>query len=134
MNFQHNVTLKTRSHLSCSNILALLVPRFTRSGVRKIAAQDLSWPTQTPRSILWFPPLIASFSPSGLKSLTRPRAFPSLATSLAVDQACDRRQSACSWTHYSLHVVESTMSPDPSHPFDCRVAAPVASSRFLSVL
>ena len=32
----------TRPYLSCSDILAILVPRFTPSGVRKIAAPNLS--------------------------------------------------------------------------------------------
>ena len=38
-----HVTMNTRSHLSCSNILAILVPLLTPPGVRKIAASDLSW-------------------------------------------------------------------------------------------
>ena len=70
-----HVALNTRSHLSCSSILAILVRRFTPSGMRKIAALHLSWwRTWTPRSIFWSPPRIALFSPCRLKRTDWPNS------------------------------------------------------------
>ena len=51
---------KRRSHPSCSSMLAILVHRFTPSGVKKTAAPDLSrWPTKRPRTVIWSPPRTA---------------------------------------------------------------------------